>query len=39
MMQKKGFKEELVKEKKEMAENYFSTVDMQSLYPELFRIL
>ena len=36
---KKSFKEEVVKEKKEIAQNYFSTVDMQSLYPELFRIL
>ena len=36
---KQGFKEKVVKEKKEIAENYFSTVDMQSLYPELFRIL
>ena len=36
---KKGFKEKVIREKKEIAENYFSTVDMQSLYPELFRIL
>ena len=36
---KKSFKEQVVKEKKEIAENYFNTVDMQSLYPELFRIL
>ena len=36
---KKKFKEEVVKEKKEIAQNYFRTVDMQSLYPELFGIL
>ena len=36
---KKGLKEEVVKEKKEIAENYFNSVNMQSLYPELFRIL
>lgn len=36
---KRSFKEEVVREKREMAENYFSTVNMQSLYPELFRIL
>ena len=36
---KEDFKEEVVKEKNEIAENYFSTVDMRSVYPELFRIL
>ena len=36
---KKSFMNEVIKEKKEIAKNYFSTVDMKSLYPELFRIL
>ena len=32
-------KEKLIKEKKEIANNYFKESDMQTLYPELFRIL
>ena len=36
---KKSFINEVIREKKEIAKNYFSTVDMKSLYPELFRIL
>ena len=37
---KETFKKEVVKEKKGIAEKYFNNVDnMQSLYPELFRIL
>ena len=32
-------KEKLIKEKKEIAKNYFEESDSQTLYPELFRIL
>ena len=36
---KQSFMNEVIQEKKEVAKNYFSTVDMKSLYPELFRVL
>ena len=32
-------KEKLIKEKKEIAQNYFKGSDMSTLYPKLFRIL
>ena len=36
---KKMHREEVVNKKQEIAKNYFRKADMQSLYPELFRIL
>ena len=36
---KEQAKEKLIKEKKEIANNYFKESDMQTLYPELFRLL
>ena len=32
-------KEKIIKTKKDFAKNYFKESDMQTLYPELFRIL
>ena len=36
---KEQAKEKLIKEKKEIAKNYFKESDMKTFYPELFRIL
>ena len=36
---KKGYMDDIVKQKKEIAKSYFNNVDMKSLYPELFSIL
>ena len=36
---KKEYMKDIVKEKKEIAQDYFNSADMQSLYPELFSLL
>ena len=36
---KEQAKEKLIKEKKDLAKDYFKESDMESLFPELFRIL
>ena len=36
---KKEYMKDIVKNKKENAQNYFNSADMQSLYPELFSLL